>query len=241
MISLLDLDIVGYRSAASCEPNKVKLEREPLEFAIARCDDLMRRILHETNAHSYRGFISGPDNFRYSIDPTYKANRVDTERPAWLQPVREHLVVNWNAIVSDGIEADDNLGISQCMEYDETCIASIDKDLLQIPGHHYNFVTGVWTHITPLDGWKHFYIQLIMGDKSDNIQGYDGKMRPKVPKFLQGYVDAINAAGSPREMFDVVADIYELGEEAMIRNAKLLYIWRQPDDYWGVPTLGYEE
>lgn len=236
MIALLDLDIVGYRSAASCEPNKVKLEREPLPFAIARCDELMRRILHETNARSYKGFISGPDNFRYSIDPNYKANRVNTVRPEWLQPVREHLVVNWNAIVSDGIEADDNLGISQCMEYDETVICSIDKDLLQIPGHHYNFVTGVWTHISPLEGWKHFYTQLIMGDKSDNIPGYDGLMRPKIPKFLQPIIDSINACHSEQAMYQVVSDVYELGEEALQRNGTLLYIWRQPDDKWIIPT-----
>lgn len=235
MIALLDLDIVGYRSAASCEPNKSKAEREPLEFAIARCDDLMRRILHETNASSYKGFISGPENFRYSIDPTYKANRSDKERPAWLEPVREHLVVNWNAIVSDGIEADDNLGISQTMEYDETVICSIDKDLLQIPGMHYNFVTGVWSHITPLDGWRNFYTQLIMGDKSDNIKGYDGLMRQKVPKFLQPVVDMIHSSNSPEEMFGVVLGYYQLGDEALLNNGRLLYIQRKPDDVWEFP------
>jgi hypothetical protein len=33
--------------------------------------------------------------------------------------------------------------------------------------------------VSPLEGLRNFYFQLIMGDKTDNIPGYDGKMRLK--------------------------------------------------------------
>lgn len=228
-----------FRSAASCEPTKSKAVREPLEFAIARADECMRRILYATSATEYKAFIGGGDNFRHKIDPTYKANRADKQRPEWLEPVREFLVINWQAHITDGIEADDALGIEQCADNgaSETVIVSIDKDLLQIPGKHYNFVRDEWTLITPRSGWANFYTQLIMGDRSDNIQGFDGKMRTTVPKFLQPFVSDIHeSCSTPWEMFRVVQDIYELGDEALLRNGNLLYIQRYENSAWHFPT-----
>lgn len=200
----------------------------------------MRRILHATNAREYKLFIGGSDNFRKQIDPAYKANRDDKPRPEWLQPVREFLISEWKARISDGIETDDCLGIEQCADNgQETVIASYDKDLLQVPGKHYNFQKDIWTHISPLQGWAHFYTQLIMGDRSDNIKGFDGLMRNNVPKFLQPYVSAIHESCSdPWAMYRVVSDIYELGEEDMLRNGRLLYVLRHEADEFNWPVQG---
>lgn len=206
-------------------------------MALLRCNDLMNRILHETQAESYKGFISGPDNFRYSIDPSYKANRKDVPRPEYLQQVREHLVVEWNAHVSDGIEADDNLGIHQTAAGGASTICSIDKDLYQIVGKHYNFVTGEFREVDERTGWINFYTQLILGDKSDNIPGYDGKMRPICPKFLQPVIDRLHGASSDREMFHIVEDLYMFGGtgDRIHINAQLLYIQRKEGDQFVVP------
>jgi hypothetical protein len=234
----VDGDLVAYPSAASCEPTKAKLEREPLDIAISRADEVMRRILHATNAREYKLFIGGADNFRYQIDPTYKANRTDKPRPQHLQDVREFLVTEWKAHISDGIETDDHLGIEQSADNgpDETVICTYDKDLLQVPGRHYNFQKDIWSYVTPLQGWASFYTQLIMGDRSDNIQGYDGKMRVSVPKFLQSYVsDLHESCSNPWEMFQLVQGIYELGEERLVSNARLLYILRHEQDQWEIP------
>lgn len=232
----MDGDIVAYRTAASCQPNqKGKTELEPLSEALFRCDELMKRIMHATGSSEHKTFISGAENFRYSIDPMYKSNRVDKPRPEWLQPVREHLVVNWGAHVSDGVEADDNLGIHQT---GDTVIASIDKDLLQLPGRHYNFVSDVHTVIDEAQGWRNFYGQLILGDKSDNIPGYDGKMRPKPPNFLLPYFEQLDALSEPADMFQVVLPLYEsnLGYERMIMNCNLLYLLRHTEDRYQVPV-----
>lgn len=195
----------------------------------------MRRILHDTNAGSYKLFIGGEENFRYSIDPEYKANRRDKPRPMWLQPVREYLVTNWNAEIADGIETDDAVGIAYCDSYEEAVIASYDKDLRQIAGNHYNFKTNEWIIVSPREGWVNFYTQLVLGDGSDNIKGYDGKMRPIVPKFLQPVLTRIQESKTEREMYEVVHEIYELGDEAMHRNAQLLYIQRCEGDKWQPP------
>ncbi len=233
MIALVDGDIVAYRSAASVEPSKTRPDRGTLDIAIARCEDLMQRIMSDTKANSHRAFISGEDNFRYQIDPNYKANRKDVPRPLYLQNLREYLVVQWGAEISDGIEADDNLGIYQT---DDTIICSIDKDLLQIPGAHYNFVRNEFYTIDEHQGWVNFYTQLIMGDKSDNIKGYDGLMRQVVPKFLMPIIQDISDATSPQRMYQIVEGIYELGAEALSRNAQLLYIQRCEGDQWHVPN-----
>lgn len=195
----------------------------------------MRRIVHETASDKYQVYISGPENYRYNIDPNYKANRKDTPRPEWLQPVREYLVTDWNAQVCDGIEADDALGIEQTHAGEETVICSIDKDLKQIPGRHYNFVTNEFDYVSPRQALLSFYTQLIMGDRSDNIQGYDGKMRQKVPQFLYPLMDELHGAESEYDMFRVVQEVYELGDEALLRNGQLLYIQRSEGDMWQFP------
>lgn len=233
-IALIDADLVAYRSSASCEPNKNKAEREDLEFAVARARDMMERILHATNPISFKAYLTGSDNFRYGICSNYKANRKDMVRPQWLQPVREYLVQEWGANVCDSIEADDAIGIDSSIE--ECIICSIDKDLLQLSGHHYNFVKELFTFVSPREALANFYTQLLLGDRSDNIQGFDGKMRTSIPKFLQPYVDAIRSCTSEYEMYQVVHDIYELGDEDLIKNGRLLYILRKHDDMWNPPS-----
>ncbi len=195
----------------------------------------MQRILYAASATEYKVFLSGNDNFRYAINPEYKANRKDVPRPEWLQPVREYLVVNHKAIICDGVEADDELGIHQDKENNTTIIASIDKDLLMIPGLHYNFVKDEHSTVTKLEGLRHFYIQLILGDKADNIFGYDGKARSVIPIFLQPAIDYILACEYEQDMYEYVADMYD-DMDRLIMNAHCLYIRQKTDDKWKVPT-----
>lgn len=228
-IALVDADIVAYRCAAATE-------YDAQGIAEWQTSEMMRRIVHETNSMEVRCFLSGSSNFRYDIYPEYKANRKDMPRPKWLQAVREHLVTHWNATVTDGIEADDAMGIAQCTEYDgESMICSIDKDMLMIPGKHYNFVKQEFRHISPLEGLRNFYFQLIMGDRSDNIPGYDGKMRTKVPNFLQSAVSYLDSCTTEWEMYEHVRNMWT--DDAMfLIAAQCLYIQRKVDDKWTPPS-----
>lgn len=108
---LVDGDIISYRCAASCLRQGVCVE--PVEIAQMRVNDLMYRIIQETEATQYEVYIGGIDNFRYSIYPEYKANRKDIVKPAWLEACREQLVVEWGAKIVNGMETDDMLGIRQ--------------------------------------------------------------------------------------------------------------------------------
>lgn len=208
-------------------------------------------MLHETNAMQYRSYLTGSDNFRYKIYPEYKANRKDLPKPRWLQAVREHLVTEWNSVVTDGIEADDALGIEQCASNndsgDTTIIISIDKDLLMIPGRHYAFETSgtsslgnkwnkpaVFKTVSPLEGLRNFYYQLIMGDRADNIPGFDGKMRQKTPQFLEPAVAYLDECMNEWEMFEHVRNMYN-NDEAMLVSGRCLYIWQKENDEWNFP------
>lgn len=217
---LVDGDIVAYRCAASCLRQGQLVD--PVEIAQVRVNDLMYRIIQETESTAYRVFIGGVDNFRYQLYPAYKGNRKDTEKPPWLEACREQLVVEWQAQVVNGMETDDMLGILQT---DDTVIASIDKDLLMIPGKHFNFVKQEFYNVSPLDGIRHFYLQLIMGDRSDNIPGYDGVMRIKPPKFLLPLIADLEACETEEEMDSLVKDVYTDKAQYEI-NKKLLWILR---------------
>lgn len=227
MQALVDGDIVAYRSAASCEaagPDKVRVPTVGVEIAIARADELMHRILFETSSTSYRVFLSNGETFRHRLYPAYKANRSELAKPHYLQAVREYLVTNWNAELANDIEADDLLGIHQLGA--ETVVCSIDKDLLQVPGRHYNFVKNEFYEINEIDGMRHFWFQMIMGDRADNVPGYDGKMRQTVPKFLQPLIDDLYECTTYNEMETLVKDVYTEEEQFEI-NKKLFHILRE--------------
>lgn len=232
--ALIDGDIIAYRCAASCQKQGVTVE--PVEVALKRTDELMQRILHETASEFYYPYLTGSNNFRLQYNPEYKANRKDFKKPEWLEQVREHLVLQWNAEVSDGCEADDLMAIEQTKQPDETIICTIDKDLLQVPGKHYNFVKSEFRTISPVEGIFNFYWQFVMGDVSDNIFGFDGKARQTIPKFLESTVsDMQQIASDELAIFDYVRHLYN-DDERLLMNGICLFMQREPEQIWKFPT-----
>lgn len=227
MKALIDGDIVCYRSAASAE-------KDDQEIALIRASRTLQDTLSALDASEVEIFLSGSANFRKEIFPAYKANRLELKKPRHLNAVKEYLILRWGAEVTDGYEADDALGIAQEPVVGYTTICSIDKDLLQVPGSHYNFVTGVFSDIDELQGCRNFYYQLVLGDKGDNVPGYDGKMRVKWPNFLYPIKASIDSCNTPLEMYQVVKEVYN-NNETLLRNGRLLYIFRSENDLWHPP------
>jgi len=228
MEALIDADLIAYRCAATCE------EMDTAETAIARCHYLTETILHSTQAVNYTLFLTGSDNFRKTINPEYKANRKDKPRPKWLQACREALVLEWQAVVTEGIEADDAMGIAQCgATHDETVICSLDKDMLMIPGKHYNWVKDEFTEVTSESGLKHFWKQMLIGDVADNIQGIRGLGAVKASKLIDPiYTDSLKELDDTlyKLVFDLYSDVHRFNV-----NAKCLWIQRSQGDIWLSP------
>jgi len=217
--ALVDGDIVVYRAAASAEEDEVWI-------ACARADQMMQDIIADTGSTEYSVYLTGKGNFRRELTETYKANRPDNRPKHWLA-VREYLIMQHKAVVCDGFEADDQLGIEQDKTHGTTIICSIDKDLLQIPGKHYNFVRKVHQEVTHDQGLKALYIQSLVGDRSDNISGIGGIGPVKAEKALGGLL--------PEEYYETCRSLYN-DDERFHLNMKLLYIWQKPDDMWTPPN-----
>lgn len=213
MKTLIDGDIVVYRVACTCED-------EVEQVAYWRMEDTLKDIADATNATNSVMYLTGRDNFRRTIDPTYKANRTQ-ERPKFWQACRDYLIKKHNAVVIDGFEADDALGWDQT---DETVICSIDKDLLMVPGKHYNWVKKEFTTVTEDSGMQAFFRQLLVGDTSDNVFGIKG-IGPKKAEKALGELFTFG------ELFDKVRSMYD-DDKRLLLNCNLLWIMRKQGEKW---------
>lgn len=174
---------------------------KPERYAIAACNAIIKSVRKELNIEEYEGFLTGIDNFRLKIkgNKEYKANRKEFVKPIHYDAIRKHLINSHKATIVDGQEADDELGIQQELSTEQfvgkSVIVSIDKDLTQIPGWHYNLNTRQLTlsedpgvlKLTQDDkgryhlsgtGFKWFMAQMLLGDIADNIAGIH-KLGPK--------------------------------------------------------------
>jgi len=225
MRALIDGDIVCYRAACSAENDEVWI-------ALSRADSTINMILEETGAQHYTVFLTGSNNFRRDISPSYKAQRPDA-RPAHWQAIRDYLLTQHRAIMCDGYEADDEMGIQQDKTGGTTVICSIDKDLKQIPGKHYNFVRKETDHVETTQGKKFLYLQSLIGDRSDNIFGVEGIGPVKANKALEGLYSELEWYEKCRELYN--------DDERFHLNMQLLYIWQKPYDKWLPPTTATRE
>jgi len=225
MRALIDGDIVVYRCAASAE------NEEETWISLTRADKMIQEILEDTKSSCYSVFLTGEGNFRRELAPSYKANRPDN-RPRHWQAVREFLVTQHQAFMCNGYEADDEMGVQQDKLYGSTIICSIDKDLLQIPGLHYNFVKKELKEVTHEEGLKSLYTQSLVGDRSDNILGVAGVGPVKAERVLAGL-------STPEELYEACRALYN-DDDRFHLNMKLLYIWQQPSDSWAPPPRSGE-
>lgn len=222
MLALLDGDIFAYRCAAASE-------YDTEDIAIWRVRDSIELTLDAVGAEEYQVWLSDKreNNFRYAIYPEYKANRTKPP-PIFLDIVKDYLKSEWQANVAEGQEADDALGIEQVKHGNDSVICSIDKDLLQIPGRHYNFVKGESQEVSEIEGIRHFYKQLLIGDTSDNVFGIYG-IGPKKASKLLDHVD------DPRTMYEVCRGLYGLDDNRLEINAKVLWIRQKENQIWSPP------
>ena len=227
MKCLLDADTMAYRAAAACKEDKASVACYTVDSIVT--DALLSCDAYGRWYDSWQLFLTGKTNFRKKIAKTavYKGNRTQP-KPAHLPAVRKHLVKHWNAVVSDGEEADDAIAIEATKLAGRSVIVSVDKDFLQIEGHFYNFVKREHLFIQKQDAMKNFYKQILTGDTADNIIGIRGVGPVKAEKMLQDVVDE-------EEMYTVCIEAYEGNEARVIENGQLLWLRRHEGQLWSPP------
>jgi hypothetical protein len=220
-------------------------EVEPLENCLHLVKMKLQSILDGAGATDYRVFIKGTGNFREAIAKTkpYKGNRDTSHRPVYESDIRQYLLKHWKAEPVDGQEVDDKVAQEQMKWFrflradvsmmGNTIICSPDKDLLQIPGWHYNYNTGEKFWVNELEATKFFYTQLLTGDASDNIQGIPGCGPVSAAKILGDSED-------PKVLYTNVRNAYEeaykeTAEEVLNEMAQLLYIRKTEGVEWKPP------
>lgn len=226
MIALVDSDIVCYRVGFASE-------NDAESDAIQALDNFLVDLMVSdklTKCLSFEYYLTGKKNYRYDIavNKPYKGNRKGKDKPKHLKALRLHLVETWEAVTSDGCEADDMLAIRQTELGDKSVIVSLDKDLDMVPGWHYNFVKDTLYYTTPEEGMRKFYTQLLTGDSTDNIQGVY-RCGPKNAEKL------LAKCKTEQEYWDVCLEAHDSYDRAL-EDARLLWMQTTEGELWLPPN-----
>ena len=226
MICLVDADILVYQVGYSTQYSSRTTAAHHMDIRI-------NEILDNNEADDYRVFLSdSAGNYRLQLYPEYKGNR-HSEHPKHYEYLMNYLVDDYGAQIAWEQEADDLLGITQTSYFyddikDNTLICSIDKDLHQIVGRHYNLNNGLTLEIGQFHADYNFYHQLLMGDVVDNIPGIVGCGPVGAAKILKGCKTEL-------EMFEACRKAYN-DDESMLLMGRLVRIRRYVNEMWEYPN-----
>lgn len=214
-------------------------EVQPLEFALQACKTCIESLLAKLSPSKVSVFLSPDRTFRHDLARTkpYKGNRTQP-KPKYLKEVGDYLVKQYGATFGVNVEADDEIGVSLSNDPNGRVSVSIDKDLLQIPGWHYNWVNDTVQWITPRLADFNFYTQMLQGDTTDNIPGIAGY-------GPAGAARTLNGAKSSADLCSRVWNVYrgefndaQKARDYFFEQAKLLWILREQPRF-GATFKGY--
>lgn len=248
---LAELQMNGH-SEASME---VTYTPEPFEECIKVMENCIvsseTRLSKHTKGLGDRWYyLSRGGSFREKEYPMYKNNRAEIRRPFHLEACKDWLVKEKNAVVRKGLfEADDLMAMGMTRE-PNSIICSIDKDLLQVAGHHWNWKRGVYTVVDEEAGRRSLYTQMLTGDTSDGIPGIHKVGPVKAKKALEMvssewmmycvvlkmYIDKTPL--QPDERYRTEDKFLQRMVALVESHARLLYLLRTEDDKWEVPKNG---
>lgn len=230
----IDGDVLRYSAGFAAED-------EPVTHLYSTLNSMVRGIVEACQAETFTVLLTGKGNFREEVATIrpYKGNRTG-RKPDNFDEATEFLILNKDAIVVTGEEADDQLGI-RAMAHGHT-IATIDKDLDNVPGWHYNWQRKELYYITPLQAMHHFFTQLLTGDRVDNIPGLFAMTGKKATKNIKG---AVAACTTPEECYAHVFMTYnestdeppETVKAWLLEIGRLLWIRHKENEMWEPPIL----
>jgi hypothetical protein len=108
----------------------------------------------------------------------YKGNRVNMRKPQAYDYIREYMTQKYRAKTLLGLEADDGVAAIARENPGQVIVTSGDKDLKTIPGLHLSptmpAINDGVIFISELQACRNLYVQMLMGDRIDNIKGLSG-------------------------------------------------------------------
>ena len=231
---------------------------EPVENALQALRTQVRSIISSAYSKYKPGFysthiyISKGENFRHKIATVagYKANRDKLHKPAHYKQLRNALRYD-NAIEVVGREADDECSIRAHQfraDGERYVIATIDKDLDQIPGEHYNYMAHKFYRVTAEQANRWFWVQVLAGDTVDNVPGCWRVGLRKAQKFVD---DRAIIGFTDEEMWADILKEFESSKarpgckykerdaaEVALEMARLVKLQTYPGQLWNPPGEG---
>ena len=193
---LIDGDILLYHEAAAVEEafdwgndvwsltGDAALAKQAVDVWIAKHKDLLE-------ADDVILTLTGKENWRKEILPTYKANRKGKRKPVVFPALREYCFETYKTIQFDNLEADDVMGILATGGIKKIkgkkIIVSEDKDMKTIPGYLYNpnkAEEGVQC-LTKQEADRNHLFQALTGDVTDGYSGCPGVGPKTAEKILE--------------------------------------------------------
>lgn len=227
---LFDADIIAFKAAAATEQpinwgdgiwTLHGYEQDVIDHAMS----YMQGVADKLDTQDVLLFLTGANNWRKDILPSYKSNRKDTRKPLMLPFIRQFMVDSLGAIIVDTFEADDLLGI-EATSTDDCIIVSEDKDLKTIPAMVYNPQKDDEPVLIPefTAAWNHMF-QTLTGDSTD---GYSGcpKVGPVAAKKILQDIDQVE------DLWPAVVAAFKkqnLSEEVALQQAQVARICHASD------------
>lgn len=175
-------------------------------------------------------------NFRYSVLPTYKHNRTKLVKPQLHAVLHEFCNKEFPTKQVNHLEGDDVIGILMTKYPGKYMCATIDKDLQQIPGHHFNFNKKTYKEVTEQEGDLYFYTQVLTGDSTDGYKGLPGCGPKGAEKLMQMALDACTPWADHHQLnktrWELIVTAYEekgLTEADALQQARVARILRASD------------
>lgn len=169
--------------------------------AVRQLDDTLNAIASDVQADRVIVALTDDANWRKSIMPSYKHNRVAKRKPVIYKALREYIAETREVFQKPTLEGDDVLGILATHPKfvpGEKIIVSLDKDMKTIPGDLLNYgqvlkarkddpslsyVECIQT-ITEADADRWHLIQTLSGDVTDGYPGCPGVGAVNAAKLL---------------------------------------------------------
>ncbi len=237
VVALIDGDIFAYKAAFGNE-KAVPLGDDivHLEANLAETEDTVHHLIDKVkeSLNTQKVIVCLSDdtkNFRKSIFEGYKQNRNALRKPLALSHAKKLLREKYDAKIKDALEADDVLGIlgsHPTLVKGKPVIVTIDKDLLQIPGRHFNPDKEVKRIIGEAEADRNFFTQVLTGDSVDNYPGCPGIG----PKRATVILDADVGDPDGTLLWTRIVAAYEkakLTEEDALVQARIARILRHTD------------
>ena len=206
-------------------------------------DREVRRMFNDSNCAVMYGFLEHPEkkyNYRRQCAYTVPYKSTRGSKPPLTEMAKRYMHKKYSFEWVTHREAEDELCIRVQQYGPEWAVAgAIDKDCYQHPFTFYNYKKHEMFTVSPLEGWYNFCVQMLIGDKTDDIKGLSGvkgaagigkKTAQTLLTPAQHSVDALTQV--------VAAQYAEAGREwrYMQEMATLLRIQLYDDERWLFPV-----